>query len=932
MPEDMTLSIRQNVPVDGKYPIRLTLKRPGQPELEAEATIEFALTPQEREEIRWYMEDYHLQRAESVEDLQVEQIENTMKQRGEELYTKVLTANSNTQAIWFAIREQLADLRVEIATGVAESASIPWELMRDPQSDSPIVLRVKSFVRVQSNPSLSFVSVPQTDDGRVRLLYVVCRLGGIDDVGLRAMANRLLQGLGEDRVRFDITTLRPPTLEQLQTELLDAKEAGRPYHIVHFDGHGVYIDLSKTAMAGWFTQLSSIMLGGEQCGKHGYLFFEHPGSKENMRPVPGGELCKLLHDTGVPVLVLNACQSAMHEALGKPDAADTIHDEVHAIGALARAVIDQGIPAVLGMRYSVFVVIAAQYIGELYTSLAKGRGFGQAATEGRKYLHCNPDRWVGLRPRPLQDWFVPVVYETFPFPLLPAERPVQLGEQPEMDPVQRNQALLRYVLDHGFVGWDVTLLMLDRVFDNYSVVLLHAYAGQGKTTVAVEFVRWHAQTGGLGPQPVVLLTSFESHTDLVHALNQIGGIFTPILQANGIEWHALNDTGERRNLVIQLLRQIPVLWIWDNVEPVAGFPEGAESAWTADEQTELADFLKGLKLDNVTKVKILLTSRRDEEEWLGGIPHRIRMPRMSVADAASLALQLGTEKNLTRAEVADWGPLVDYCAGNLLTLRVIAGQAFKMGLWGREQIEWFIQAVRDGKRRIEDADEAQGRDKSLGASLDYGFRNAFTVHKLPVIALIHLFHDTVDVDMLDLMGKVGDHALPEVQGRSKEHLTGTLERAKDTDLLTQIGPAYFTIHPALPWFLRQLYDGGDGRSSAEAALRAWTEGVGQLGDYCHRQYNEGNRDVIQYLMLEEANLLHARRLARYHGWCSTNTRNAGRNGRGSSPKSLPTTARMTTNPSPAGKKDTAWSWDIVSIWPGTRIVTSPARPNYRKSA
>lgn len=120
-----------------------------------------------------------------------------MVDRGEELYGKVLTANPNTQAIWFAVREQLADLTVEeITTGIAEAASIPWELMRDPQSDSPIALRVAKFVRVQSNANISFVAPPpDTGDGeRVRLLYVVCRPNGSNDVAMRAVANHLLKG------------------------------------------------------------------------------------------------------------------------------------------------------------------------------------------------------------------------------------------------------------------------------------------------------------------------------------------------------------------------------------------------------------------------------------------------------------------------------------------------------------------------------------------------------------------------------------------------------------------------------------------------------------------------------------------------------------------------------------------------------------------
>lgn len=121
--------------------ILLTLKRPCQADLEAEAEIEFALTPQEQGDLRWYMEDY-LMRPEAAQAVQIEQIEACMRERGEELYTKVLAANLDTQAIWFAVREQLADLRVEIASGVPEAASIPWELMRDPQSDSAIALRV----------------------------------------------------------------------------------------------------------------------------------------------------------------------------------------------------------------------------------------------------------------------------------------------------------------------------------------------------------------------------------------------------------------------------------------------------------------------------------------------------------------------------------------------------------------------------------------------------------------------------------------------------------------------------------------------------------------------------------------------------------------------------------------------------------------------
>jgi tetratricopeptide (TPR) repeat protein len=896
MPQPV-LHIRQTPAGEGRHSVRLTLRRPDQPDLEGEATIAFSLSDQEQGDLRWYMEDY-LQHADQVAAVAVEQVEALMQARGVELYRLVLAANLDTQAIWFAIREQLAALRIEVTTGVAEAASIPWELMRDPQSDSAVALRVKSFVRKQSNPSQGFTPVPPLDDGRIRLLYVACRPRGTEDVALRAVFNRLLQDLGGDLERFAITALRPPTYERLQAVLTAAKQAGKPFHIVHFDGHGVYEDLSRTALADWLRTLSALTLGGPRKGKHGYLLFEHPDSRDKMRPVSGEELGKLLHDSGVPVLALNACQSAMHEATERPAAAADDHDAVRAIGSLAQAVIDQGIPAVLGMRYSVYVVTASQYIGQLYASLAQGSAFGEAASAGRKHLARNPERWVGLEPRPLQDWFVPVVYEAMPIELLSRtlrqaqgaglaqgagqapgagqSRGLSLSKTAPRDPVQTNPILRRYVPDTGFIGRDETLLLLDRAFDRSPVVLLHAYAGQGKSATAVEFSRWYAMTGGLGPQPVVLLTSFEQPTDLAAALNQVGGAFNPLLQANGIEWHAMNDPAQRRELVLQIFRQIPVLWIWDNVEPVAGFPAGSESQWTAAEQAELADFLQQVRLDRATQAKILLTSRRDEQGWLGGAPRRVAMPAMRRADAAGLALELGRERGLSRQEVNTWGPLLDYCAGNPLTLRVIAGQAVGQGLRTPAQIAAFVQAVRDGEQAIRDVDASQGRDRSLAASLDYGFRHAFQPAELPIIALLHLFQGTVFVATLELMG-VGDYALPELQGKSKAQLTALLDRAAEVGLLSPLThdaarlTGYYTIHPALPWYLRQLYDEhypahAPAGSSADAALRAWVEAMGALGDYYHNQYEAGNRGVIQFLALEEANLLHARRAARGHGW------------------------------------------------------------------
>ena len=143
MSTQTTLHIRQTAAGKGKHAIRLTLRRarPARPRGRGDHRVRaHAAGAGGPALVHGGLPAAGGSRCEAVT---VEQIEAWMRARGEELYTKVLAANLDTQAIWFAVREQLADLRVEITTGIAEAAAIPWELMRDPQSDSPIALRVQ---------------------------------------------------------------------------------------------------------------------------------------------------------------------------------------------------------------------------------------------------------------------------------------------------------------------------------------------------------------------------------------------------------------------------------------------------------------------------------------------------------------------------------------------------------------------------------------------------------------------------------------------------------------------------------------------------------------------------------------------------------------------------------------------------------------------
>ena len=537
------------------------------PRISDKRPFSFTLTAQDAEDIRWYLEDYRIYPVEPTPKI-AKRIEQRMSEAGRELFRLALAGSK----VWDAVSDRLGDTRIEVETEV-EDALVPWELLRDPVADRPLALSVPSFVRCHSQSALR--PPPDPAAGKIRILLAICRLEG-DRVPFRSVARHLIRGLtSEAREPFDLEVLRPPTFEQLAKRLREAKAKSEPFHAVHFDGHGL----------------------------SGKIFFENPKLKGNAQSVKANELGKLLHETGVPLLILNACRSADSEPPEQPSQATDLHQRIRQFGSFAHAVMDYGASGVVAWRYSVFVDTAAQYMADLYASLASGTPLGEAATLARKQLQSGG--------RDIEDWTVPVAFEAAPVQLFPR---AQEGFAIKLQSGGPSDSSLPQAPDVGFIGRDETILRLARTVDQQPSVLLHAYAGGGKTSTAVEFATWYGQTGGIsGP---ALFTSFEQHKPLPRVLDDLGRVFSPLLARNGIQWLTLDDS-RRRDVALQILHQVPVLWIWDNVEPVAGFPAGTQSAWSETEQADLVNFLRAARGG---KAKFLLTSRRDERDWLHDLP------------------------------------------------------------------------------------------------------------------------------------------------------------------------------------------------------------------------------------------------------------------------------------------------------------------------
>jgi tetratricopeptide (TPR) repeat protein len=880
------------------------------------------------ERIRWYLEEYAEFPADPAPALAAG-AEARLAQAGEELFGRVF-AGPDAAGIWERARDRLGEVRVEVDVDPGTGPGLAWELLRDPRRNEAVALAAGAFVRThlqaEGHPEL-----PEPAGDRLRVLLVIARPEGRDDVPFRSVASRLVRGGAEQMEGLDLDVLRPATFKRLAKVLHAAWDAERPYHVVHFDGHGTYLDLKdlgfttggtgggggggEAGLALSQNKYGVSVAGPVRSGQHGYLLFEDPQDSadrqdsENQQLVDGPTLGRLLAATGVPVLVLNACRSAYTEARSQPagapgDAAAAgeagagqspgaaqaspaagedvltgdVHARIRAYGSLATEIADAGVPGVVAMRYNVYVVTAAQFVADLYAHLLAGKSLGQAAAAARKALAADPVRQIGAVPVSLQDWAVPVVYESEPLVLLrPPERQAPLVKltptEARAGEDEPGAAGMPRPPDAGFFGRDETLLALDRAFDTQPVVLLHAFAGAGKSSTAAEFAHWYQATGGLDlpgrPEwpGAVLWSSFEHHLTADRAIGTAGDFLAPLLEGSGIVWAAITDPAERRDLVLQVLAQVPVLWVWDNVEPVAGFPEGAHSDWTQEEQDDLVELLRDLAQHS--QCKVLATSRRDEHHWLGDLPARVQLPPMPMRESLQLAGALADRYGHSLG-AADWRPLLRYAAGNPLTITVVVGQALRAGLASTEAIEGFVAALEAGEAQLEAGEDAAlGRSRSLAASLSYGFTRAFTETERARLAVLHLFRDTADTDALRYMGdpeSAGEDAVPELAGLDRDAVIGLLDRAAGIGLLESLGGGYYAIHPALPWYFTSLFTasyGPPGSPPAQGAARAYAQALAGLGDYYHNQAEQGRAaQVVPVLAAEEANLRHALTLAR----------------------------------------------------------------------
>ncbi|XZN91080.1 MAG: tetratricopeptide repeat protein [Microcoleus sp.] len=762
------------------------------------------------------MEEAQIQGYISASTFNAKKIELKLQAWGQQLYDLVFRSSEKARDFFQeATRAGLDKCEISIVSDNPAVLNLPWELLFTPdyQFLAPLLAGMyRSLSEYAVRAELGTMS-----DEQLNILLVIARPYGERDINFQTIARPILEALKPIKKQVNLTVLRPPSLKQFEAELNARKGF---YHIVHFDGHGDFEADSKTVQT--------------QYGKsgEGVLVFEDNDGKPEI--VTAREIAQYLTDCRVPMFILNACKSGQ---AGE-----------EAFSSVAGQLVKLGAKGVVAMAYSVYATAAKHFMGRLYGELVRGEDIASAVAAGRKSMSMDKQRPSPKGLLPLQDWMVPVLYQQEPCrPFCPKTVPDDLWEDDEDDAEALLAVDLPEVSAYGFIGRDYDILSLERAFRKNHVVLLQGMDGVGKTQLAGGFARWLGDTQGR--KGGVFFTSFERGAGLSQVVNQIGW-------AKWGEKFASATAEKQKDKVQKYLQTNPCLLIWDNFEPVNGFPQGNPPLVPAAEREELKRFLKQLRGGQSW---VLITSRR-EESWLD-CGYALRgLKGLVQPDAEELAARILREAGVDRAKLpGEYLELLKLLGGHPLSLRVVLRH-----LKAQTPVQ-LIEALRRGLDTFQGAQE-EGREKSLAVSLDYSFANLSARARLH-LPFLGLFCDRVGADLLDLFSANLDDDFGQAylavfgENLQKSDWIGLLNEATVAGILEHLVSGIYKIHPALPWYLRQQLDNNNSQEVISNLEKKLLIFYAMLADD-YRQKLIGNAEQASFVLrVEEPNLLQQLRMA-----------------------------------------------------------------------
>ncbi len=311
------------------------------------------------EDLRWYLEDY-MDLPDGGAVVRAQRIEKNLDVWGRKLHDALFTAPEN-RALLNQLLAGPEPRELTLATQDPDLLQLPWELIADAAGSLALRVSVRRQLETPEN------STPRSAQLPLRILYIVSRPADAGFIDSRLTAKALLDAIDPLGASVQVDFCRPPTLKRMEEMLRAGKQTGKPYGLLHFDGHGTF-------------------MRQEQIGA---LFFELPddGSGESKADrVPANRLGDLLASYSMPLVVLEACRTA---TVGKTDI----------FRSVAPRLIQAGAGSVLSMSQAVQVETTRLLLDRFYRELVQGTTIGHARRRGPEGADCDSGalarRWPG---------------------------------------------------------------------------------------------------------------------------------------------------------------------------------------------------------------------------------------------------------------------------------------------------------------------------------------------------------------------------------------------------------------------------------------------------------------------------------------------------------------------------------------------------------
>jgi len=799
---------------------------PGQPEVMSAQNWRFVapIGPIEAGELRWYLEKYAIWPSEYFRD-RAKKVEENLAKWGQLLYEAAIPIahTANVMQAWAGVEDHAGrrfSVHVDgtLEAGVSEAEEelaresatlllvLPWELLHDGEG---FLFQGAKPTRVRRRlPNTKALDVPVVATP-IRILLVTARpeddaCGYIDH---RASALPLVEAMEDLGGLVEINVLDPPTLTALRDELDRARREREPYHVIHFDGHGIY-----DRRAG---------LGG--------LCFEDPEDigkleKRGHVTVYTNDLGPVLRDHRIPLIFLEACETGLSEKTSD---------------SVASGLLKVGVASVVAMSHSVLVATARRFVKEFYGALASGKRVGDAMLQGQRKLKDENfrGRVFGAGELRLDDWFVPVLFQEKEDPQLFRTMPVRQTRNDLKIALAARLGELPPEPETGFIGRSRELLALQRLLrheasGHYAVI--RGQGGEGKTALAAEFARWMVRSQQIRRAAFV---SVETYGNTAAVLDSIGRQLVP-----GYSVATFKDLEQAILPVERALIEQPTLLVIDNMESIL-LPPYVETPKALSEEArhELEAILNlCARLNTEGDTRLIFTSREALPAPFDAERNRRELHQLDRDDAVKLverALNSGDDGGDDGAGAAadaareSIEQLVATVHGHARTLALLAPSLRSRGLEATHAslVELMIAM---------DRQFPTSREKSLFASVELSLRRTSPANRERA-RVLGVFNGAVDLDMLRAMT---DWDEADVTSMAVELIA--------TGLATPDRYNHLTLNPSLCPYLRGQLAAEERKSMTDR----WAEVMHQYAMFLIQQRSQKTEMANTLATLELPNL------------------------------------------------------------------------------